>query len=173
MEPTTQITDDEAQLYDRQIRLWGVDAQKRLRQANIAFAGVDGVGSEIIKNLVLAGINSITLLDDKLVDRFDTTSNLFTHRSIGQNRAQVASKYVQSLNPMVQVRFEMVNIAEKDEQFFLQFQVVCVSGFDKETTIKINSICNKHNIKFYATNTWGMFGYGFVDLGHNYSYKIE
>ena len=25
----TQITEDEAKLYDRQIRLWGLDAQKR------------------------------------------------------------------------------------------------------------------------------------------------
>ena len=29
------ITEDEAQLYDRQIRLWGLDAQKRLRAARV------------------------------------------------------------------------------------------------------------------------------------------
>lgn len=28
-EPVKTFTDDEAALYDRQIRLWGVDAQKR------------------------------------------------------------------------------------------------------------------------------------------------
>ena len=28
----TQITEDEAKLYDRQIRLWGLDAQKRFVQ---------------------------------------------------------------------------------------------------------------------------------------------
>lgn len=26
---TAQLTEDEAKLYDRQIRLWGVDSQKR------------------------------------------------------------------------------------------------------------------------------------------------
>jgi hypothetical protein len=30
-----EITDDEAALYDRQIRLWGVDAQRSLRAANV------------------------------------------------------------------------------------------------------------------------------------------
>ena len=32
------ITEDEAQLYDRQIRLWGLDAQKRLRGARYYFS---------------------------------------------------------------------------------------------------------------------------------------
>jgi hypothetical protein len=27
---TTELTEDEAELYDRQIRLWGLDSQKRL-----------------------------------------------------------------------------------------------------------------------------------------------
>ena len=29
------ITEDEAALYDRQIRLWGLDAQKRLEISNV------------------------------------------------------------------------------------------------------------------------------------------
>lgn len=29
------ITEQEAELYDRQIRLWGLDAQKRLRAAKV------------------------------------------------------------------------------------------------------------------------------------------
>lgn len=45
------ITDDEAKLYDRQIRLWGVSSQKRLRQANVICIGLSGLASEIIKNI--------------------------------------------------------------------------------------------------------------------------
>lgn len=30
------ITEDEAALYDRQIRLWGLDAQKRLEISNVS-----------------------------------------------------------------------------------------------------------------------------------------
>lgn len=32
----TVITEDEAALYDRQIRLWGLDAQKRLEISNVS-----------------------------------------------------------------------------------------------------------------------------------------
>lgn len=46
-----EITEDEAKLYDRQIRLWGVSSQKRLRKANVVAVGLSGVGSETVKNI--------------------------------------------------------------------------------------------------------------------------
>jgi len=52
-------TSDEIALYDRQIRLWGMQAQERLRNANILLVNIKALGNEIAKNLVLAGIGSI------------------------------------------------------------------------------------------------------------------
>lgn len=46
-----EITDDEANLYDRQIRLWGVRSQKLIRKANVLCIGLSGLGSEAIKNI--------------------------------------------------------------------------------------------------------------------------
>ncbi|VDL91650.1 unnamed protein product [Schistocephalus solidus] len=68
------ITEEEAELYDRQIRLWGLEAQSRLKNAKILLIGVSPVASEIIKNLVLAGINTLTMADDKLVSMEDIES---------------------------------------------------------------------------------------------------
>lgn len=61
------ITEDEAALYDRQIRLWGVDAQRRLLSSRILIINMKGLGAEIAKNLVLGGINCLTLLDSNEV----------------------------------------------------------------------------------------------------------
>jgi len=49
----------EADVYDRQIRLWGAEAQGKLISARVLYIHVSGVSSEIIKNLVLAGIRAI------------------------------------------------------------------------------------------------------------------
>ncbi|KAL7566688.1 hypothetical protein ACA910_017750 [Epithemia clementina (nom. ined.)] len=46
----------EADVYDRQIRLWGADAQAKMSQAKVLYIHMTGVTSEILKNLVLAGI---------------------------------------------------------------------------------------------------------------------
>ena len=49
--PDREITEDEAKLYDRQIRLWGVNSQKMLRKANVLCIGCSGLSSEVIKNI--------------------------------------------------------------------------------------------------------------------------
>ncbi len=64
------ITEDEAALYDRQIRLWGVDAQKKLLSSRILLINMSGLTAEIAKNLVLSGINCLTLLDSEDVNYF-------------------------------------------------------------------------------------------------------
>lgn len=49
----------------------------RLRSANILLIGMKALGNEIAKNLVLAGIGSLTILDDQLVTENDLGSQFF------------------------------------------------------------------------------------------------
>ena len=60
------LTTKETEIYDRQLRLWGVEAQQRMRGARVYIAGLSGIGTEVTKNLVLAGV-SVTLLDAQVV----------------------------------------------------------------------------------------------------------
>jgi len=50
----------ESNLYDRQIRLWGVEAQKRLNNARILIIGMGGLGAEVSKNIILEGSNVLS-----------------------------------------------------------------------------------------------------------------
>ena len=72
----SNLTDKEMELYDRQIRLWGVDAQRRMRDARVLVAGVGALGAEVVKNLLLAGVN-VTLVDDVMVEPAHIESHLF------------------------------------------------------------------------------------------------
>lgn len=49
----------------------------RLRSANILLVGMKAIANEIAKNLVLAGIGSLTILDDQLVTEDDLGSQFF------------------------------------------------------------------------------------------------
>ncbi|KAJ1913322.1 E1 ubiquitin-activating protein aos1, partial [Tieghemiomyces parasiticus] len=70
IQPT--ITADEAALYDRQIRLWGLEAQQRLRNAHVRVINLRSpIALELCKNLTLAGIGRLTLTDDRLVETAD------------------------------------------------------------------------------------------------------
>lgn len=86
MKVDKEITEDEAALYDRQIRLWGVDAQKKLLASRVLLVNIQGLAAEIAKNLVLGGINSLTLLDSNQVGDDDLKYNfLIKQESLAKN----------------------------------------------------------------------------------------
>jgi ubiquitin-like 1-activating enzyme E1 A len=80
------LSADEIALYDRQLRLWGIEAQNRMRKANILLVTIKALGNEIAKNLVLAGIGSLTVVDADAVTQADAVSQfLVTEEHIGTN----------------------------------------------------------------------------------------
>ena len=73
---------EEAALYDRQLRLWGSEAQSRIRQARIVIAPFEGgVAAEVAKNLVLAGVKELILVDDGLVGEESLAAGGFIWRA--------------------------------------------------------------------------------------------
>jgi molybdopterin/thiamine biosynthesis adenylyltransferase len=80
------LSADEIALYDRQLRLWGIEAQNRMRKASVLLVTMRALGNEIAKNLVLAGIGSLTVLDPDTVTEADIASEFFvTEEHIGRN----------------------------------------------------------------------------------------
>ncbi|PWA15660.1 hypothetical protein CCH79_00019157 [Gambusia affinis] len=116
------ISEEEAAQYDRQIRLWGLDAQKRLRGSRVLLAGVRGLGAELAKNLILAGVKGLTLLDHEQVSEESCRAQFLIPVSAqGRNRAQASLERAQNLNPMVEVHADPDRVEDKPDDFFLQF----------------------------------------------------
>lgn len=166
------FTDEEAAVYDRQIRLWGIHAQQKIRSADVLVIGLSGVATEVVKNLVLSGINSITLVDNELVTDLDMLSNLFTRNQVGSSRADAVQKYVQELNPRVMVKVKNCSPAEilsecteNNLPFIGQFHVVVAINQDQTSTIELNKVCNSLSIPFFSAWAFGSFSMVFCDLG--------
>lgn len=170
-----ELSEEEASLYDRQIRLWGLESQKRLRAVRVLLAGLNGLGAEVAKNLVLAGIKSITLLDHKTVTEADfSTQFMIARGDVGKNRAHSSVEYVANLNPMVEVRAEDDRLVDKQEEYLGKFDVVCCcEGLAREALTRVNALCRRRGVKFYCGHTWGFFGYFFSDLiEHAYTQEV-
>ncbi|XP_033637310.1 SUMO-activating enzyme subunit 1-like [Asterias rubens] len=165
---SSAITEAEAALYDRQIRLWGLEAQKRLRATRFLLTGLSGLGAEVCKNVVLAGVKSIVLLDHQSVSELDACSQFLVSRDdIGKNRALASVTNTQELNPNVCVTAEDADIADKTEEYFQQFDVVCLTCCTYKTLERVNKICHDLGIKFFAGDTFGFYGFMFTDLNEH------
>jgi ubiquitin-like 1-activating enzyme E1 A len=159
------ISADEIALYDRQIRLWGVKAQERLRSAKILLIGMKALANEIAKNLVLAGVGSLTVLDPELVTQDDLSSQFFiSQEHIGQNRAQAALPQILKLNPRVALFADPNPVASKYPEYFSTFDITIATNLSIEILTNVNAACRINGRKFYAADTHGMYGYVFADL---------
>ncbi|KAI0180303.1 hypothetical protein GGR52DRAFT_237705 [Hypoxylon sp. FL1284] len=164
------LSADDIALYDRQLRLWGVEAQQKIQSANVVLITMKALANEIAKNLVLAGIGSLTIVDDQVVTEADLGAQfLLTEEDVGQSRAQAAASRVQKLNPRVRVIPDSGSIMTKGASFFRDFDIVIATDLSPTLLAFINTATRLHNRQFYAASTYGLYGYIFCDLiEHDY-----
>ncbi|KAF2868312.1 hypothetical protein BDV95DRAFT_630539 [Massariosphaeria phaeospora] len=168
------ISADEIALYDRQIRLWGVQAQEKIRNANILLVSIKALANEIAKNLVLAGIGSITLADHATVTEDDLGAQFFvTEADIGKNRAEAAAPQIRKLNPRVRVNVITRDIKnEQNVNFYAAYDVIIATDLDFLTLSALDSGARLAQRPFYAGASHGFYGYIFADLG-SHEFVVE
>lgn len=54
------------------------DAMRRMGKADVLIAGMRGLGVEIAKNVILAGVRSVTVQDEGVVEWRDLSSQVMT-----------------------------------------------------------------------------------------------
>ncbi|KAJ2709193.1 E1 ubiquitin-activating protein aos1 [Coemansia spiralis] len=150
-----EISKDEVALYDRQIRLWGLEAQGRLRRSAVCFHGVKALTLEACKNLVLAGIGHITLYDTNPVEAADLEVQYYFQESdLGERRDQVLAERLRLLNPRVDIQAQHT---ERD------YDVVVAVGQTGSALLALAERCRERGEKFVAADSFGLFGYLFAD----------
>lgn len=170
------LVPDDVALYDRQIRLWGMAAQAKIQNAKILLITIRALANEIAKNLVLAGIDSLTLLDGSSVTEADLGAQFFLadggDNVIGQNRAEAVSTGLRRLNPRVQIHVDTEGVTAKGPSYFAAYEIVIATDLDPDTFNIINTATRINGKAFYAAGTHGMYGFIFSDL-IEHEYVIE
>ncbi|GMP27267.1 hypothetical protein CsSME_00003335 [Camellia sinensis var. sinensis] len=77
-------------------------------------SGMQGLGTEIPKNLLLAGVKSVTLHDEVTVELWDLSSNfIFSENDVGKNRALASVQKLQELNNVVVISTLTTKLTEE------------------------------------------------------------
>lgn len=89
--------------------------------SNILISGVAGLGIEIAKNVVLAGVKSVTIHDQANVQISDLSSQFFLREEdVGKNRSDVSCPRLAELNSYVSCNSYT---GELTEEFLSKFTV--------------------------------------------------
>lgn len=172
MDTGNDIIDDS--LYSRQRYVLGDSAMQRMAKSNVLLVNVGGLGIEIAKNIVLAGIKSLTIQDGSMATHMDLGCQFFiTEDDVnnGKNRAQACAAQVSELNPYVTVKTLTNQLTEStDLDYLREYQCVILTEMPLNVQLIVNEFCRKQNpqIKMVVADVYGVFCWTFCDFGDTF-----
>lgn len=153
---------DKQRRYDRGIRIWGAHGQEALENARICLLNCGPTGSESLKNLVLGGIHSFTIVDGNRVQAQDLGNNyLITADFLGSSRAQCVTECLKELNETVSGFFieeDPQNLVNKNPSFFKDFSLVIATQLQLHSMLQLDAICRDYSVPLIITRSYGLAG---------------
>ena len=94
------IAEKELRRLDRQLRLPGWN-QETLKKSSVLIAGIGGLGTEIAKNLAMAGVGTIHLVDMDTIEHSNLSRQiLFTDADEGEPKVKTNSRKATTSNTL-------------------------------------------------------------------------
>eukprot|EP00977_Amphora_coffeiformis_P014587 scaffold4097_cov166-Amphora_coffeaeformis.AAC.44 len=189
-------TRDASDVYDRQIRLWGAEAQAKMSKAKVLYIHITAATSEIMKNLVLAGIPA-ALFDPRAFPVAETSSFFLACEAAPDSNsaveddedepaakkqkktmAQAVQPAVEDLNPLlggcpVVEAATVDDLLQNNMEILASYSVVVASRLTPTQATMLADIVTQAGNHVFLIDTFGMDGACVMDLGSNHSYRPE
>ncbi|KAB1282189.1 Ubiquitin-like modifier-activating enzyme 6 [Camelus dromedarius] len=147
---------------------------QKMAKSHVFLCGMGGLGLEIAKNLVLAGIKALTIHDTEKCQAWDLGTNFFLCEDDivnMRNRAEAVLQHVAELNPYVHVTSSSIPLNETTDLSFLgKYQCVVLTEIKLPLQKKINDFCRSRcpPIKFISADIRGIWSRLFCDFGDEF-----
>ncbi|MHA1371038.1 MAG: ThiF family adenylyltransferase [Promethearchaeota archaeon] len=152
------ITSKEKELYARQTLLKGWD-QKVLKKSKILVAGLGTLGRELVKDLALIGVGSLTIVDPETLENVKEPKFLIPPVEGPITKVQVVKESLSRLNPFMEIN----TISDPVEEIPLNtlrehdLLVGCMNNFRSRTYLY--EACKRFNLPYFEGACLGMEGF--------------
>ena len=135
----------ELQRYSRHLILpeVGLAGQRKLRSARVLLVGVGGLGSPLGLYLAAAGVGTLGIVDDDIVDATNLQRQVIHgSEAVGTPKTESAATRIAELNPHVTVEAHRVRLDASNALDLVRRYDVVVDGSDNFTTrFAVNDAC--------------------------------
>ncbi len=150
-----ELTADQRERYARQIRLpgFGDEGQRRLSTSRVLVVGAGGLGSPALLYLAAAGVRTIGIVDDDLVDLTNLQRQIIhSTASVGIPKTTSAARAVHELNPDIQVIEHRYRLTEANATQTIADYDVVLDGTDNFLTrYTVDAACSRLSVP----EVWG------------------
>jgi len=165
-----------------------------MTSVSVLYVNISGVSSEILKNLILAGIRGAIADGRPYPDALSETPTSFLPP--GERTADVSKKddeekpdkkrmkkmsvakamqpHVLELNPLLdECEVNEEDIDSIPAEYFAKFDIVIASHIGLDQATRISKATASNNGKFYLVHSFGYYACALIDLGESYTYRKE
>lgn len=136
---------DELLRYSRHLILpeVGVDGQRRLKAARVLLVGAGGLGSPLALYLAAAGVGTLGLVDDDVVDVTNLQRQVLHGTSdVGRPKLDSAADRIREINPHVKLELHQTRLTSANALEILGGYDIVVDGTDNfPTRYLVNDAC--------------------------------
>ena len=170
-----ELNDDEMHLYSRQILLdgWDIEAQEKLKLANVLIVGCGGIGCTSAELLARAGVGQITLIDADTIEISNLQRQIaYVEENIGFYKSEILAKRLKQINPHIRIESYTSKLDENNAEQLISTQDLVLDGCDNFTTrYLVNQMCTQLNVALISASAIGFQGQLFMVEGDSACYE--
>ncbi|MBE0415662.1 MAG: HesA/MoeB/ThiF family protein [Dehalococcoidia bacterium] len=156
------LTEEEKERYDRQIRIqgFGLEGQKKLKQAKVLIAGVGALGTVVSTYLGVAGVGCLRIIDRDVVELSNLNRQILLWTGdIGKGKSQSAEEKLRKVNPHIQVEAIAETITQDNVLRLATGCDLILDAVDNyHTRYLLNMVALERGIPFLHGGIYGMEG---------------
>lgn len=137
VEPADDLSAAEVERYSRHIIIpeMGIIGQRRLKNARVLVVGAGGLGSPILLYLTAAGVGTLGIVDDDIVDLSNLQRQVIHGVSdVGRSKLASAADAVVELNPLVNLELHDIRLDSTNALALFAGYDLIVDGADNFAT---------------------------------------
>ena len=166
------LNKNQIERFSRQLVLKNIGAkgQKKILSSKILIVGVGGLGCPAAENLVRAGIGTIGLIDNDIVNLSNIhRQSLFSSKDLKKLKVNVAAKKLKEINPFTKINIYKSRLNQKNIKDIIKNYELIIDGTDNfKTKFLINDCCLKLKKKLITGAISKFDGHVFT---FNFNYK--
>lgn len=160
------LSDEEMHLYSRQILLdaWDIDAQEKLKLANVLIVGCGGIGCLTAELLARAGVGKITLIDADRIELSNLQRQIaFSRNDLDFYKAEKLAQRLRSINPHIQVEALCTTLNQDNALELIAQQDLILDGCDNfATRYLVNQCCYQAQVALISASAIAFQGQLFM-----------
>ena len=123
----------------------GPKGQKKILSSKVLIVGIGGLGCPAAENLVRAGIGTIGLIDNDVVNLSNIhRQSLYNSKDVKKLKVTVAAKKLKEINPLTKIETYKLRLNERNIKNIIKNYEVIIDGSDNfKTKFLINDYCMK------------------------------